>query len=138
MSEQKYSRRDWFRLKPSRSEVLGDSQSETLRAIEAPPNHDGMDLTELPPLREAWLSEDQVRELFADLERFASDVRLVAKTQTGHDQSLVLKTACAQLLWGQVARLQIRYCWDASQWIDTLERRTETFRLVRIRHAAPG
>ena len=67
MSEdKKISRRDWFRLRPS-PKVSEDTAKPTtnsmgevlsgLQAIDHPVNHDGMDLTELPPMREAFLSK---------------------------------------------------------------------------------
>jgi hypothetical protein len=118
----KMSRRDWFRLVPRRSEsetLEGDAPSEAVRAaasmgassrglqsIPHPENHDGMDLAELPPMSEAFLSNEQVQQLFADIETLATDILL----------------------------MQIRYRWQSSHWIDTLERRDAGIRLVRITH----
>lgn len=62
MSESpKLSRREWFRLgQPHQNVLLEDgaqtTQQEVLKPVEHPPNHDGMNLAELPPMREALLS----------------------------------------------------------------------------------
>ena len=71
MSENvRMSRRDWFRLRPQRSEVetpkvstsdvdrkavIGKSQ-EMLQPVAFPENHGGVNLTELPPMCEGLLS----------------------------------------------------------------------------------
>ena len=79
MTDRHISRRDWFRLRSlTRSqEALGEGNS--LQPISEPPNHDGLDLAELPPMHEAVLSADQVRDLFADLRDCARDVQLIAR-----------------------------------------------------------
>ncbi len=143
----KVSRRDWFRLRVNKSaRSLGESDANGpatgLKPIEHPPNHDGLDLSELPPMREAELSVDDVKSLFADVEQFASDIQL---TQQSNNRSRTsgqidqdrdrLKIAKEALLSGAVNRLQIRYRWQNALWIDTLEDRPAGYRLVRIRHA---
>lgn len=154
----KMSRRDWFRLSPSRpeSEALeGNAPSKTgsaaapsmgasphgLQTIPHPENHDGMDLAELPPMREALLTEEQVRQLFADIETLATDVLLMQRL-AGSARALSavastaeqLRTACQSLLSGTIPRVQIRYHWQAVHWIDTLECHDAGIRLVRIAH----
>jgi hypothetical protein len=164
----KMSRRDWFRLRPRPAESndkVSESKSDKtpngpehsmgetpngLQAIAQPVNHDGMDLAELPPMREALLSEEQVRQLFSDIESLGSDVllmqrsarsqRAAASTVTTEKQ---LRLAQATLLSGDVPRVQIRYHWQEANWIDTLERRDDGVRLIRIAHntvdtATPG
>ena len=154
----KMSRRDWFRLVPGRpeSETLeSNAPSETVRAaappmgasphalktIPHPENHDGMDLAKLPPMREALLSEEQVRQLFADIETLATDVLLMQRL-AGSARALAslastaeqLRNAQQSLLSGTIPRVQIRYHWQAFHWIDTLERHDAGIRLVRIAH----
>lgn len=160
----KLSRRDWFRLRPRRSEAdtpaditateaprqtlsatehaMGES-SHGLQPIAHPENHDSMNLSELPPMREALLSEEQVRQLFADIEALASDIRLMQRsarslraTATASKATTAEQLRIAQetFLSGTVPRLQIRYHWQAANWIDTLERRDNGVRLIRITH----
>lgn len=152
------SRRDWFRLLPRGAEPATPNPTvaiETapaavhsmgpaphgLQAIPHPQNHDGMNLADLPPMREAFLSEEQVRQLFTDIEALASDillmqrlagsVRATAASTTATEQ---LRTARQSLLDGAIARVQIRYRWQETHWIDTLERRDSGIRLVRVAH----
>lgn len=147
------SRRDWFRLRPRRkamadqadftNQVMGKAP-DALQAMAHPINHDGMDLSELPPMREALLSEVQVRQLFSDIESLGSDILLMqrsvrsqrasASTATSTEQ---LRTAQDALLSGTVPRVQIRYSWEETNWIDTLELRDDGVRLVRIAHCKP-
>lgn len=155
----KMSRRDWFRLGPRRTDTsdadvtvpptsgespsMGESLNE-LQPIAHPQNHHGMNLAELPPMRDAMLTEEQVRQLFSDIEALASDILLMqrsARSQravaTGSSATTAdqLRAAQEALLSGTVPRLQIRYHWQAANWIDTLERRETGVRLIRITHA---
>lgn len=149
-TENKMSRRDWFRLKSPKSPVLNQwlgKQSETskvsqgLQPVELPPNHDGMDLAELPPMREAFLSVEEIGSLFADIASLATDIQLMQRRQTkgianvGIDKEK-LELARIAFLDGSVAKIQIRYRWQDALWIDTLERKEKGFRLLRIVHAA--
>lgn len=154
----KMSRRDWFRLLPCRPEsetptdiapvATGNTATHSigaspqcLQTIPHPENHDGMNLAELPPMREAFLSEEQVRQLFADIENLASDIllmqRLVRSARTTVSSASTaeqLRMAQQSLLSGAISRVQIRYHWQASHWIDTLECNDAGIRLVRIAH----
>lgn len=154
----KMSRRDWFRLVPRHSEtetttdvVKNESAklaahtmgaaAEGLQAIPHPENHDGMDLAQLPPMREAILTDEQVRQLFADIEAFASDIlltqRLVGSVRASVSSARTaeqLLNAERSLLSHAIPRMQIRYHWQASHWIDTLEWGVSGIRLVRINH----
>lgn len=143
----KLTRRDWFRLKgPQRSsQVLGNNTSATdesnLQPIAHPPNHDGLDLSELPPMVEAILVDDQIRSLFADISKLADEVLLMQRTRGSSratsrkaDAREKLATAEVALLSGAIERLQIRYKWQGVQWIDTLESKDSGYRLVRIAH----
>ena len=47
-----------------------------------------------------------------------------------------LELAHDAILDGSVGKIQIRYRWQDSLWIDTLERKDDVFRLVRIVHVA--
>ena len=149
-------RRDWFRLQLNdrnavpqhgkRTSSMGQS-SAGMTPIARPENHDGLDLTQLPPMREAILSGSDVEQLFADIESCASDVLLMQRTTRGRratasraDTSTDLHAACNTILTAQVSRLQIRYQWQGQAWIDTLECHPNGYRLVRIVHTAalPG
>ena len=156
--DQKMSRRDWSRLRPRRTESIEKRPDEAvdaprhtmgespngLQAVAHPVNHDGMDLAELPPMREALLSVEQVRQLFSDIELLGSDVLLMqrsARSQRAAGSKVTtdeqLRMAQTTLLSGDVPRVQIRYHWQEANWIDTLERRDDGVRLVRIAHNKP-
>jgi len=156
----KLSRRDWFRLQLARPEsestqpvsLQTDSQTKQrdatmgqskagLRSIAHPENHDGLDLSQLPPMREALLSTAQIEQLFADIDAMASDILLMQRssraaraTATQATSSDNLDSAKSALLSGHITRLQIRYRWDDTAWIDTLETKPEGTRLIRIAH----
>ena len=148
----KMSRRDWFRLarraktdgaNPSADNSMGD-RADGLEPIERPVNHDGMDLSQLPPLREASLTADQVNQLFADIQELASDILLMQRSTRSPRATASRATTVEQLhsareaiLNGTIPRLQIRYRWEAANWIDTLQSNGEEFRLVRIQHVVP-
>jgi hypothetical protein len=116
--------------------------SESLLApIELPVNHDGMELSQLPPMREALLSASQIEALFADITNLATNVLLMQRMDGAQRASATAVSASDQLmaaqqalLAGKIQRVQVRYSWDNSAWIDTLERKTNEFRLVRIAH----
>jgi hypothetical protein len=154
MTDQILSRRDWFRLrKPHQNQLLGTQRIATsnsssqpvlpspLKSIEHPVNHDGMDLSQLPPMSEAELVAQQVDDLIADIRQLGKHVTLmyrgISELYSGEligsalDQLLAARS---ELLSGRLSRIQVRYHWDGYLWIDTLESRNEGFRLVRIRH----
>ena len=92
-------------------------------------------------MREAILSEEQVRQLFTDIETLASDILLMQRvvgsaraTASSASTTDQLFTAQQSLFSGAIPRVQIRYHWQASHWIDTMERRDAGIRLVRIAH----
>ena len=140
------SRRDWFRLHaPRKNTTLGQVTSNTgnnlVNPTGQPPNHDGLDLNTLPPVREATLTLQDLDSLLADIEQLASDVTLLQRAnQSGYDSSTVpnashrFKLARTALVSGQTNRIQIRYHWQGKFWIDTLEKQDCGFRLVRIAH----
>lgn len=149
------SRRDWFRLSPTRDDmktpvinapaptrepIIGHGQ-EALRPVTVPENHGGINLSELPPMRESQLTKEQVQQLFSDIDLLASDVLLMQRLPNAQRTSAnavasadQLKTTMISLVAGTIARVQIRYRWEESNWIDTLERSDNGFRLVRIQH----
>lgn len=139
----KLSRRDWFRLrraKPAIGASVGE-QARGLKPIAHPENHDGMDLSQLPPMREAVLTPGDVEQLFADIEQLASDVLLMQRSTRAAravasraETSERLGAAKRGLLSGELPRLQLRYQWQDTAWIDTLETRPDGFRLIRIAH----
>jgi len=132
--------REWFRLQ-------GKSMGQTkpgMQPIEQPVNHDGLDLSQLPPMREATLSQDELRQLFNDIEALADEVLLMQRNRPAARATAAVAATAAQLhtardalLAASIARLQIRYKWRGQAWIDTLEARGAQFRLVRIRHQLP-
>lgn len=164
MTNPSISRRDWFRLRLSGSvpkdedcdrqhaaEQLAaaqttlntESQRTLLSPVPAPPNHDGLDLSQLPPMREAVLDAQQLDALLADIHQFTSKITLMqrgknprafASGPSTDTASIGLRLAGDSLKSGCVQRIQIRYVWNDASWIDTLERKTDGFRLVRIRH----
>ena len=148
----KLTRRDWFRLsKPTRDNLMGDDcklkgapvEAENgLQPIEHPPNHDGMNLEDLPPLREAMLTEADVASLFDDIRDHGTDVQLMQKRGARNSHANASSDSSMQLakrlfLSGEVKRLQVRYRWNALLWIDTLVRQEEGTRLVRVSHQTP-
>jgi hypothetical protein len=148
----KMSLRDWFRLRPSDAKQRSKSANQSsensigqeargLEPIAHPENHDGMDLSQLPPMREAVLTADDVLQLFADIEAHGTDVLLMQRasrtanaTASRVQSSESLNVAKKALLSGEARRLQIRYRWENASWIDTLETRPDGYRLVRITH----
>jgi len=143
--DQKPSRRDWFRLMWKDSENGPDPQSEeqkdqppsqkpVLNPVSQPVNHGGFDLSELPPMRQADLTEDQVADLFSDVASCAKDVRLMMRSK--NSVAADLQSAKKAILSGSVSRLQIRYRWEGKYWIDTLQVVPGGIQLIRIAH--PG
>lgn len=148
----KISRRDWLRLRiPRENQTLGEdtpSQKSTstrasgLQSIEHPPNHDGMDMNELPPMREAELSAQEVESLFGDIAALGSDILLMQRS-TGPQRAPAanvnshtqLEAAKTLLLSGKTKRIQIRYKWRDSLWIDTLNNAGDFYKLIRIEHS---
>lgn len=136
--QQQLSRRDWFRLrvpKPNHDQ-LGSHQHVGMQPVTEPPNHDGLDLSQLPPVHEAILTADQVRSLFCDLEHQAQHVQLLVRGASTSDTELAeyLRHTCDQLLAGSIAKIQVRYEWQDARWIDTLELKPDGIRIVRIKH----
>ncbi len=143
----KLSRRDWFRLgKSARARTLGEQQqtvagNNALQPIEHPPNHDQLDLSELPPMRQAVLSREQVEALFSDIGYYGTEIQLMkrdsptAQTAAGNVKS-VQQLECAKnaLFDGSVSRVQIRYRWQQILWIDTLKVDQGGYHIVRIAH----
>lgn len=135
-SQRTTTRRNRVRPHRRKQALLGAERPLRLRPAEQPPNYDGMDLSELPPMHEAILTEPQARALFSDIERCASDIHMIARRGAGSPKGQVatLKLAAERFLAGQLNKLQIRYRWQAARWIDTLEQSSSGIRLVRIRH----
>ena len=146
METNKLTRRDWFRLRvqppnqtqTARPHAMGE---HVLKQIDLPTNHDGMEMALLPPVREALLSASQIEALFADIAILATNVVLMQRmngspraTATSVSANEQLSAAQTAFLEGNVQRVQIRYRWEETAWIDTLERKANEFRLVRIAH----
>ncbi|APZ93886.1 hypothetical protein [Fuerstiella marisgermanici] len=151
-SNERLSRRAWFRLRPpkpapeptpstTREATVGQT-APGLAEVAHPPNHDGMDMSELPPMREAILAAEQVEELFADIEQLGTDILLMQRSSrtaqanvSQADAARNLQVAKTSLLSGGIARVQIRYRWQDTLWIDTLEAKPGGYRIIRIAHA---
>ena len=137
-SKDQLTRRDWFRLRLSKPnhDRLGADQQSGMKPVAELPNHDGLDLSELPPVHEALLAADQVRGLFSDLEHCATNVQLLVRGASADSADLgtYLRLTCDQLLSGKITKLQVRYEWQDARWIDTLEHKAQGTRIVRIRH----
>ena len=145
---EKLSRRDWFRLRHSKPkppiekrEAFVGQTAIGLTPVEHPENHDGMDLSELPPMRESILTAEQVNDLFSDIAELAVDVMVMRRSRaTSHasasraESSKSLTIAKRSLLSGELPRVQIRYRWQDSLWIDTVESRPDGYRIIRIAH----
>jgi len=158
------SRRAWFRLRAPEPEIEPQPTPELPPAIKPesaiertaavgptavglsevahPPNHDGMDLSALPPMREALLSAEQVEELFSDIEQLGTEILLMQRSSrearanvANIDTARNLQIAKTLLLSGTIARIQIRYRWQDTLWIDTLESKPDGYRIIRIAHA---
>jgi hypothetical protein len=135
--QQQLSRRDWFRLRVPKQnhDSLGSDQHGGLQPLAEPPNHDGLNLAELPPVHETILAPEQVRALFSDLRHHAHDVQLMVRGNAATDSELSerLRLTCDRLLNGDISKMQVRYHWQDARWIDTLERKPDGIRIVRIR-----
>jgi hypothetical protein len=149
MSNEKISRRDWFRLNkaPLKQSTIPSAQTKQttvsqngLKPVTAPINHIGLDLSQLPPMTEAELVAEQVDDLISDIRQCADQVTLMhrgiselvsGETRSAADQLLLARN---ELRTGRLSRIQIRYHWDGFRWIDTIEAQHGRFRLVRIRH----
>jgi hypothetical protein len=112
-----------------------------LKPIQQPPNHDGMDLSKLPPMREAILSNEQVIQLLDDIQQLGTDVLLMQRPTSAKradaskvESSQQLAIARTALLCGEIPRVQIRYRWQNQQWIDTLKSTEDGYHIVRIAH----
>lgn len=143
------TRRDWFRLRrPHQNRLLGQpdaaassTRPTALKPVDLPPNHDGMDMSQLPPMREALLSADQVHDLMVDVKQLGTDIQLMQR-QAGANRATVsdadtperLDLAGTALLSGRVPRLQVRYRWQDTLWIDTLTTQPDGYALIRIAH----
>lgn len=142
-TEPTMNRRDWFRLRsPKDANQLPNAPR--LRPIDLPPNNDGMNLDELPPMCEALISQEEVRVLFSDLADHAENIQLFQKErnsridQPASSSTERLQIASSAFLQGLTSRLQIRYSWNGADWIDTLEAKDAGYRLVRIEHRQPS
>lgn len=169
MNSSHVSRRDWFRLRLRNGEtqavsecrqvdseipVLDPSlngsyfQKVPLAPMPAPPNHTGLDLSQLPPVSEAILDSQELDSLLDDIGQLTTHVslkhrglgdRLPPQSQPQAPNELdvqgQLELARNGLKSGVLQRLQIRYTWQDASWIDTLETKSPGYRIVRIRHA---
>lgn len=150
MNNSNISRRDWFRLgKVQPDEVSQPAVSlngygasdQNLQLVATPENHSGSELRQLPPIGEALLDQSQLDQLFLDIRQFGINVQCVqrrtersAEPMTHEDSLIQLAMVHQQLSSGLLQRAQVRYQWDGQNWIDTLERKSGNYRLVRIGH----
>ena len=132
------SRRDWFRLRrPEDSNQTLGNESPKTQAVDHPVNHGGMDLAELPPFHEAVLSTAEIEVLFSDIEYFGKQIMVMtsARAAPTQDAGPALKQAQQNLLNGSLSKIQIRYHFRGTNWIDTIQQRNDGYRIIRIAHA---
>ena len=90
----------------------------------------------LPELYQGNLDVTQVRQLFSDLREFAEIDGLSLKggpsAMTNGENTTSLAEAEALLSAHQVMGVQIRYRYQDKAWFDTLLRRDDGVRVVRI------
>ncbi len=106
-------------------------------AAPSPARPDGI---EFPPLHEATLAPDELRRLFADIERHGQQVQIMVKgSARGRASGDAVTLARARsIIEEQAARgVQIRYRYDGADWWDTLIPGADGVRLVRVRHDFP-
>lgn len=93
----------------------------------------------IPEMREAILTEDDVRELVADLQahtRVSGTLCKAAAQRQTPPHNIPLEVAVEQLLARTVAAIQIRYEFNGYDWTDTLLHTAAGLRLVRCQHMA--
>jgi hypothetical protein len=92
----------------------------------------------LPDVYTAELDDAAANELLSDLRLGATissvQLRVVAR---GTPEQCDLDTGATALRAGTATAMQIRYGFDGSNWCDTLTRRGDTFRIVRMRELRP-
>jgi hypothetical protein len=153
MNEKLLSRRDWFRLRIPTQTTHTTSPSQAmsgliepdnrLAAIPHPPNYDGLDPDQFPPMCAATLDQVELQQLASDIANLAHEISLLSRMSGTHQPGIGdpnarenLWSAFQKLQSGNIKRLQIRYSWNGARWIDTLDVREDSqYRLVRIRHA---
>lgn len=94
----------------------------------------------IPEMREALLTEAEVRLLVADLLSHADAIRTLCKAGSRRQTPsnvLPLEVAAEQLLSRSVPAIQIRYRFEGYEWSDTLTTTPSPgLRLIRCRHPA--
>jgi|694.fasta_scaffold15797_8 hypothetical protein len=150
MNDSNISRRDWFRFGNLHSNELSEktqslplygATDQNLLLVPTPENHSRSELPQLPPIGEALLDQMQLDQLFLDIRQLGCNVQCIhrrsdrpAQPTASEDSLSQLAKLHQQLSSGQLQRVQVRYQWNGQNWIDTLERKTGNYRLVRIGH----
>jgi len=116
---------------------LGATGRARMQPLAKPPNHDGLDMSELPPVHQAELSKEELAALFADVGQCATNIEIIGQRNAPGqlDINALLQSLLEKLLRGEVEKTQIRYAWRSIRWIDTIQRDANRFRLVRIGHS---
>ena len=89
-----------------------------------------------PQLFQSELNPDEVEALFADLKLGAEVTHVQVKLASGMgaaDSKTTLTEAHELLRLGQVAAIQIRYCYEQQDWCDTLMVLPHAVRIVRTK-----
>jgi hypothetical protein len=89
----------------------------------------------LPALQQQTLDDDTLDCLVRDLGQCASILDVRGKTAArGHaaDEVLTLADAVISLRQGRLRGVQIRYCFDGGEWLDTLVTTPAGIHLTRI------
>ncbi len=95
----------------------------------------------LPALHEAWLDEEQLLDLFSDLELVATVIEIRTKSSSGAHSNAISRSlvGLAAKLWAnEVPAVQVVYLYQGQAWLDTLMRNARGVRVVRLRREAAG
>lgn len=90
----------------------------------------------VPPMWQAGLDAAALEQLFADLIASAEVLSVQGKVGAGRyasDEPLTPASARERLARGEITGVQLRYRYDGQEWVDTLLRVADAFRLVRCR-----
>lgn len=93
-------------------------------------NPDQSEAIDLPEVLEAEWGNDQMIQLFADLQEAAEITHVQLRTHKA-DQSTDLHTARDAFLCGQTRAIQIRYRYEGQHWGDTVLPGDPTTRIIR-------
>ncbi|MEQ1826741.1 MAG: hypothetical protein ABL921_12380 [Pirellula sp.] len=92
----------------------------------------------IPEMREALLHPEELRELGADLEKFATVHQVLCKSGA-RDRSPATNRSVLEAIENLIAKsitaIQVRYRFDNHDWTDTLVHDRDCVRLIRCQHS---